>query len=153
MGLESPACLLQEGRSASFAHSRLSLTTIGSQSESYTSPGANNQGVKRVDVPSVHGHAKVGVSASYPPYLSSQFTGFFNGLRELGVPIDQDLSDGLGEGVSYSASSMDPSTRTRETSDTAYSEFADHLKLLLAASISLTPPSSHSSPFSSTGKL
>ncbi|ORY73613.1 GMC oxidoreductase-domain-containing protein [Leucosporidium creatinivorum] len=90
------------------------------KSESYTSPTANNQGVKRVDVPSVHGHAKVGVSASYPPYLSSQFVGFFKGLRELRVEVDQDLSDGQGEGVSYSASSMDPITRSRETSDTAY---------------------------------
>lgn len=125
MELEAHARLLQEGPSSTLCSFSPLADPIQSQSESYTSPGPNNRGVKRVDVPSVHGHAKLGVSASYPPFLSKQFTGFFKGLRELGVPVDQDLSDGQGEGVSFSASSMDPITRTRETSDTAYSEFAE----------------------------
>ena len=44
-------------------------------------------------------------------------------MEELGVFRDQDWADGYGEGWGWSASSIDPVTRQRETSDTAYSEF------------------------------
>lgn len=92
------------------------------QSEQYTSPGPTNQNVTRTDSPWVHGRAKVGVSVSYPPFLSDQFVGFQEGLSELGLGRDVDWSDGAGTGWGYSASTIDPVSRNRDTSDTAFSQ-------------------------------
>lgn len=62
------------------------------------------------------------MSVSYGPYMSTQFSAFFGSLLGMGVSKAQDLTDGGVGGVSWSASSIDPKTRQRVTSDTAYCE-------------------------------
>lgn len=91
------------------------------KSEAFTKPGANNVDVERESDASVHG-AQGPVSASYTPYISPQFVGFYDGLSELDVPEAGDMCGGNNTGRSWSASTVEPATETRSTSDTAYSE-------------------------------
>lgn len=100
------------------------------RSERFTAPkpGDNTLGVTAEYDPSVHGFDGP-IDVANPPYLSEQIGGFMNGLSELGAPVDKDLSDGEGEGRSWSASSMKPKTFERVTSDTGYSECRGRLLL------------------------
>jgi choline dehydrogenase-like flavoprotein len=93
------------------------------KSATFHAPGPNTENVTREFDASVHGTLGP-VAVGYPPYISEQFAGgFFDGLQQQNVPVDQDLSDGESAGVSWSASTQTPEN-VRVTSDTAYSELS-----------------------------
>jgi len=94
---------------------------LAPQSERFHAPGPNSQGVTRQFDASAHGTTGP-VDVSYPPFVSQQFTGFFTALAEFNVTQAQDLGNGRNQGISWSASSVDPAHQTRATSDTAYSK-------------------------------
>lgn len=57
--------------------------------------------------------------------MSTQFSAFFAALLGLGVDKASDLTDGGKGGVAWSASSINPSTKQRVTSESAYCEQYD----------------------------
>ncbi|GAA6039795.1 hypothetical protein JCM8097_004225 [Rhodosporidiobolus ruineniae] len=75
------------------------------KSEYFFAPGVNTQNETVAFTPSVHGTTGA-ISVSYPPYMAAQFAGFDHALRDLGVPVAQDLSSGDNHGVSYAPSTM-----------------------------------------------
>jgi len=89
------------------------------QSETFHAPGPNNLDTSQLYDKSAHGHHGP-VSASYGPYMSTQFSAFFASLVNMGIARATDLTDGGPGGVSWSASSINPSTHQRVTSQTAY---------------------------------
>ncbi|GAA5859459.1 hypothetical protein JCM1840_004625 [Sporobolomyces johnsonii] len=99
-----------------------SLLPYFMKSEKFSPPTGNNQNITPVYDASVHGTSGP-VEISFPPYISEQFTGFYDGLRTLNISVAEDLSDGVMHGVSYTQatiSSGGPNNQHRVTSQTAY---------------------------------
>ena len=63
------------------------------------------------------------IDTSYPPYLAPSFSGFFNALTNLNIPVANDLSQGNSNGISYAPSTQHPGSETRATS-TDYRELS-----------------------------
>ncbi|GAA5907563.1 hypothetical protein JCM5296_007191, partial [Sporobolomyces johnsonii] len=99
-----------------------SLLGYFKKSEKFIPPTGNNQNVTPVYDASVHGTSGP-VEASFPPYISEQFTGFYDGLLSMNVSVAEDMSDGRMHGVSYSQSTTSAGAldnQHRVTSQTAY---------------------------------
>ncbi|GAA5876780.1 hypothetical protein JCM16303_006284 [Sporobolomyces ruberrimus] len=99
-----------------------SLLPYFKKSEKFSTPGDNNQNVKPKYDPSVHGTSGP-VQVSFSPYVSDQFTGFYEGIQSMGVPVANDLNDGVMDGVAWSQSTIGkggPLNERRVTSQTAY---------------------------------
>ncbi|KAM0751714.1 alcohol oxidase [Meredithblackwellia eburnea MCA 4105] len=96
-----------------------SLFPFFKKSEHFYPPTGNNVGVTPAYTASAHGTTGP-VDASYPPYVSPQFVGLFKAIRNLGVSQAADMSAGSGAGVSWTPSTVDPSTHTRATSHSSY---------------------------------
>lgn len=72
----------------------------------------------------MHGY-EGNVQVSFSPYISDQFTGFYEGIQTLGVSVANDLNDGKMDGVAWSQSTIGKGgllNERRVTSQTAYSE-------------------------------
>ncbi|GAA5859184.1 hypothetical protein JCM8547_008906 [Rhodosporidiobolus lusitaniae] len=82
-----------------------SLLPFYKKAEHFFPPGPNTQNASVSYLSSAHGTAGP-ISTSYPPYLAAQFSGFFQALRFLGVPVAVDLHSGNNHGVSYAPSTM-----------------------------------------------
>ena len=65
---------------------------------------------------SVHGTSGP-ITTSYPPFLATGFTGFYNAVQSLGIEVVDDPTGGQNAGLSLTPSSIDPTTNTRVTSD------------------------------------
>lgn len=73
------------------------------------------------------------LQASFPDFQYPDIYAVFDGFNELGVPFQQEHAAGNATGVFWSPSSLDPKTRTRSSSLTAYYDNASYrrnLKLL-----------------------
>ncbi|EJD49047.1 alcohol oxidase [Auricularia subglabra TFB-10046 SS5] len=73
------------------------------------------------------------LQASFPDFQYPDIYGVFAGFKELGVPFQKEHAAGNATGVFWSTSSLDPKTRTRSSSLTAYYDSASYrrnLKLL-----------------------
>ncbi|GAA6012441.1 hypothetical protein JCM10207_007088 [Rhodosporidiobolus poonsookiae] len=84
--------------------------------------------------PAVHGHDGP-VQTSYSPYVSEQFAGLFDALRDEGLK-EIDPSAGKPYGVGYLPSSVNPETNIRCSSEAAYlfpSRFRENLMVLTNA--------------------
>lgn len=65
------------------------------------------------------------VQVSFSPYVSQQFTGFYEGIQEMGVSVAGDLNNGEMDGVAWSQSTISKGgliSERRVTSQTAYSK-------------------------------
>ncbi|CEQ40724.1 SPOSA6832_02391 [Sporobolomyces salmonicolor] len=99
-----------------------SLLGYFKRSEKFIPPTGNNQNVTPVYDASVHGTSGP-VEVSFPPYISEQFVGFYDGLLAMNVSVAEDMSDGRMHGVSYSQSTTSTGAsdnQHRVTSQTAY---------------------------------
>ncbi|GAA5901199.1 hypothetical protein JCM5296_006295 [Sporobolomyces johnsonii] len=99
-----------------------SLLPYFMKSEKFTTPTGNNLNVTPVYDASVHG-TEGPVEVSFSPYISEQFTGFYDGLRTLNVSVAEDLNDGGMHGVSWSMSTVSLGgleNQHRVTSQSAY---------------------------------
>ncbi|GAA5963114.1 hypothetical protein JCM21900_001057 [Sporobolomyces salmonicolor] len=99
-----------------------SLLGYFKKSEKFVPPTGNNQNVTPVYDASVHGTSGP-VEVSFPPYISEQFVGFYDGLLAMNVSVAEDMSDGRMHGVSYSQSTTSTGAsdnQHRVTSQTAY---------------------------------
>ncbi|GAA5846204.1 hypothetical protein JCM5353_007042 [Sporobolomyces roseus] len=74
------------------------------------------------------------IDTSYPPYLAPSFSGFFNALTNLSIPVANDLSQGNSNGISYAPSTQHPGSDTRATS-TDYLRIAKKLKVITGAQV------------------
>ncbi|GAA5912640.1 hypothetical protein JCM6882_004698 [Rhodosporidiobolus microsporus] len=82
-----------------------SLLPFYQKAEHFFEPGPSTQNESTVFNASLHGTSGP-IEASYPPYLSPQFGGFYDSLRSLDVPVAEDLHSGENHGVSYAPSTM-----------------------------------------------
>ncbi|BGP20431.1 hypothetical protein JCM10213_001561 [Rhodosporidiobolus nylandii] len=82
-----------------------SILPFYKKAEQFFVPAGNTQNETVAYTASVHGTTGP-VDVSYPPYLGKQFAGFYEALRELGVPIAQDVHSGINHGISYAPSTM-----------------------------------------------
>jgi len=101
-----------------------SLLPYFKKSEKFSPPKSNNQNVKPTYDASVHG-TNGPVQVSFSPYISDQFTGFYEGIQSMGVSVANDLNDGKMDGVAWSQSTIGKGgvlNERRVTSQTAYSE-------------------------------
>ncbi|GAA5924091.1 hypothetical protein JCM1841_004570 [Sporobolomyces salmonicolor] len=99
-----------------------SLLPYFMKSEKFHPPAGNSQNITPVYNASVHG-TQGPVQVSFSPYISEQFTGFYDGLRTMNVSVASDFSDGGMDGVSYSQSTVSSgglNNQHRVTSQTAY---------------------------------
>ncbi|GAA5938791.1 GMC family oxidoreductase [Sporobolomyces koalae] len=99
-----------------------SLLPYFKKSEKFSKPGKNNQGVKPTFDASMHGNSGP-VQVSFSPYVSQQFTGFYEGIQEMGVSVAGDLNNGEMDGVAWSQSTISKGgliSERRVTSQTAY---------------------------------
>ncbi|GAA6011247.1 hypothetical protein JCM11491_006773 [Sporobolomyces phaffii] len=99
-----------------------SLLPYFKKSEKFATPGSNNKGIKPKYDASMHGTSGP-VQVSFSPYISDQFTGFYDGIQSLGVPVANDMSDGVMDGVAWSQSTIGKGgllNERRVTSQTAY---------------------------------
>ncbi|GAA6062336.1 hypothetical protein JCM10212_006586 [Sporobolomyces blumeae] len=99
-----------------------SLLPYFKKSEKFSTPGKNNQDVEPTYNAAVHGSSGP-VQVSFSPYISEQFTGFYDGLRSMDVPVANDLNDGVMDGIAWSQSTIGKGgilNERRVTSQTAY---------------------------------
>ncbi|GAA5959823.1 hypothetical protein JCM3765_000113 [Sporobolomyces pararoseus] len=99
-----------------------SLLPYFKKSEKFSPPGPNNQNVRPTYDSSVHGTSGP-VQVSFSPYISDQFTGFYNGIQSMGISVATDLNDGKMDGVAWSQSTIGKGgilNERRVTSQTAY---------------------------------
>ncbi|GAA5840047.1 hypothetical protein JCM3766R1_000655 [Sporobolomyces carnicolor] len=99
-----------------------SLLPYFKKSEKFSPPKSNNKNIKPTYDSSVHGY-EGNVQVSFSPYISDQFTGFYEGIQTLGVSVANDLNDGKMDGVAWSQSTIGKGgllNERRVTSQTAY---------------------------------
>ncbi|GAA5897326.1 GMC family oxidoreductase [Sporobolomyces salmoneus] len=99
-----------------------SLLPYFKKSEKFSTPSSNNQNAQPVYDASVHGTSGP-VQISFSPYISDQFTGFYEGIQKMGVSVANDLNDGKMDGVAWSQSTIGKGgllNERRVTSQTAY---------------------------------
>ncbi|KAJ3037172.1 hypothetical protein HDV00_001983 [Rhizophlyctis rosea] len=71
--------------------------------------------------PSVHGSSGP-VHISYPPFMYPSVKLFFNALKEMGISIAHDGSNGNALGGFWVPNALDPNTMTRSFAKTAYND-------------------------------
>ncbi|KAL8279232.1 hypothetical protein RQP46_008269 [Phenoliferia psychrophenolica] len=96
-----------------------SLLPFFKKAERVTPPTTNSAGLPATFSPGAHGTTGP-VASSWPPYLSPQFVGFFTSMLASLIPPALDFSSGSECGVSWTPSTIDPVSRTRVTSFSAY---------------------------------
>ncbi|GAA6059676.1 hypothetical protein JCM10212_000063 [Sporobolomyces blumeae] len=120
------------------------LLSYFKKAEKFTPPGVNSQNVTVDYNEAVHGK-RGAIDVSFPPYLAPSFSGFFSALRNLGIPIAKDLSQGDSNGVNYAPSTQHPGSETRATS-TDYLTLAPSLDVITSVQVTGINWASESSP-------
>lgn len=96
------------------------------KSEQFISPSPiNHHGNSNITIShdsTVHGSSGP-VEVSYPTFVPPQYTGFYDGLVSLRVPVSKDLSNGNNIGVSWTPSTQTDPSEVRVTSESAYRQF------------------------------
>ncbi|GAA6028975.1 hypothetical protein JCM8097_001533 [Rhodosporidiobolus ruineniae] len=94
------------------------------KSEKFTPPQGNTQHVQPRYDPRSHGYHGP-VEASFPPYITPQFTAFHNALLAQNVSVAKDLTSGEMEGVSWTQSTISTAKGEKEHRATSASAYID----------------------------
>ncbi|ORY73614.1 hypothetical protein BCR35DRAFT_333623 [Leucosporidium creatinivorum] len=79
-------------------------------------PPTGNSQNEHVDYDSTANGASGPIDQSFPPYMAEQLAGWHQAVLSLSIPIAKDQGNGKNVGVSYIASTIDPSVHRRRTS-------------------------------------
>ncbi|KAI1775350.1 GMC oxidoreductase [Hypoxylon cercidicola] len=91
------------------------------KSEKYSAPVKNGSGAYILLHPSVGNHGERGpVQVGFPNYCYNQSYNFLDGIRELGIPVNEDINSGNATGASMIPSSMSAENQSRADARTAY---------------------------------
>lgn len=96
-----------------------SMLPFYKKSEQFTQPTGNSEYAPVAYTPSAHSTTG-SVNISFPPYLAPQFDAYYSTINKDGIAVASDFDAGNNNGVGFVGSTIDPSSHSRSTSETAY---------------------------------